>query len=580
MTEADFYFTDDGTPRSERFGDIYYSPQDGLAESRTVFLEGCHLRQSWAGPRAEGRDFTVLELGFGTGLNIAAAVQLWIRSGCPGNLHVFTVEAFVIARDQAATALANWPELAEFAQALTAQWPANRRGFHHMDFPQWRVSVTVALMEVEAALDAWEGQADAVFLDGFSPAVNPDMWSPAVFARIAAHTRPGARLATFTVAGHVRRGLQAAGFTVAKCPGYGRKRERLEAVFIGECQSPSPRPRRIAIAGAGIAGACLAWQAGLFGVEADIFDPAPGSGASGNPAALVTPRLDAGDNPISALFADAFAYAVGFYGRLAPQAVIGRGVWQCALDDREQARFGRISQQAGFAAGDLVPFGAGELPDAPDLGGLQITPALYVSPAELLGVLMAGRPIVRTPLPDDLSGYDAVVLACGDGILDRPDVALPLQPVRGQIESAAEDMDRAMAWGGYAVPQAAGMLFGATHDRGDRGTDVRRASSEANLANLARLLPDRAAALRDVELVSRASVRVTSRDHLPVLGPVVDPRLGEVTPAIHVLTGLGSRGFCLAPLLAKAVLANLTGLAPPLTAAAARLLRPGRFVGP
>jgi tRNA 5-methylaminomethyl-2-thiouridine biosynthesis bifunctional protein len=260
VTEPDVYFADDGTPRSARFGDIYYSPQDGLAESRAVFLEGCHLARAWT----VESNFTILELGFGTGLNIAAVLELWTRSGCPGQLHVFTVEAFVMARDQAATALANWPELAQFAQAITAQWPDKRRGFHHMDFPQWRVSVTVALMEVEAALEAWEGRADAVFLDGFSPSLNPDMWSPAVFGRIAARVRPGARLATFTVAGHVRRGLQAAGFTVAKCPGFGRKRERLEASFEGEPVS-SPRPRRIAVAGAAIAGACVAWQARLLG---------------------------------------------------------------------------------------------------------------------------------------------------------------------------------------------------------------------------------------------------------------------------------------------------------------------------
>ncbi|EGF90269.1 5-methylaminomethyl-2-thiouridine biosynthesis protein MnmC [Asticcacaulis biprosthecium C19] len=469
-----------------------------------------------------------------------------------------------MARDQAATALANWPELAEFAQAIAEQWPVKRRGFHHMDFPQWRVSVTVALMEVEAALDSWTGQADGVFLDGFSPALNPDMWSSAVFQRIAARVRPGARLATFTVAGHVRRGLQDAGFGVAKCPGFGRKRERLEAVFDGET-TQRQRPQRIAIAGAGIAGACLAWQARLFGVQADIYDPAPGSGASGNPAALVTPRLDAGDNTISALFSDAFAYATAFYRRVAPEAVIGEGVWQCALDSRDLARFERISQQAGFVAGDLALFAPGDVVTYP---GLHLKPALYISPADLLDRLLAGQAVIRQSIPENLSGYDAVVLACGDGILDRA-IGLPLRPVRGQIEIAAEvTCDRALACGGYAVPARAGLLFGATHDRDDRGRDVRQVSREANLANLAKVMPHQAETLVG-GLMSRASVRVTTRDQLPVAG--------EVSPGLYVLTGLGSRGFCLAPLLAKAILADMTGLAPPLSAATHRLLRPTRF---
>ncbi|ESQ92225.1 hypothetical protein ABAC460_04865 [Asticcacaulis sp. AC460] len=565
MTETDVYFAEDGTPRSARFGDIYYSPQDGLAESRAVFLDGCHLGQAWA----ESTDFTILELGFGTGLNIAAALELWTRSGCPGRLHIFTVEAFVMARDQAATALANWPEIAQFAQAIAGQWPTKRRGFHHMDFPQWRVSVTIALMEVDAALDAWQGKADAVFLDGFSPALNPDMWSPAVFGRIAERVHPGARLATFTVAGHVRRGLQDAGFTVAKCPGFGRKRERLEAVFGGEA-SPRVRPQRIAIAGAGIAGACLAWQAGLFGLEADIYDPAPGSGASGNPAALVTPRLDAGDNAISALFADAFAYATAFYRHWTPGAVLGQGVRQCALEDRDLARFERIAGQAGFVAGDLAPFAAGTLVNMPALAGLHLKPALTIAPVEVVRTMLAGQVVIRERLPDDLSGYDAVVLACGEGILDR-DIGFALRPVRGQIEIAAgQTLDGALAWGGYAVPTSEGMLFGATHDRDDRGSEVRPQSREANLINLAKVLPQMAETLGGRDLRSRASVRVTTRDHLPVAG--------EIAPGLHVLTGLGSRGFCLAPLLAKAVVAGITGFAPPLRAATANLIHPRRFV--
>lgn len=567
--DPELYFAEDGTPRSARFGDIYYSPQDGLAESRAVFLQGCHLPQAWSGHD----DFTILELGFGTGLNIAAVMQLWTQSGCPGHLHIFTVEAFVMTRDQAVQALANWSELAQFAQGLAAQWPAARRGFHHMDFPQWKVSVTVALMEVRNALAAWEGQADAVFLDGFSPALNPDMWAQDVLQQVADHCRPGARLGTFTVAGFVRRGLQSAGFTVEKCPGFGRKRQRLEGVLAGEGPEKTPRPRRLAVIGAGIAGAAVAWQARALGLDVEVFDPAPGSGASGNDAALVTPRLDAGDNAISALFADAFDYAKDFYNRLCPEAILGRGVLHRAMTQRDEVRFGKIAGQRGFEAGDLTL----------DQDGLRLGSGLYLSPKIVLPALLDGITIVPetvtavsmgavTTQTGLYTGYDVIVLACGGGIFDLGAAGhLDLRAVRGQLEvvTGQAALNEAVAWGGYAIPLPDGLLFGSTHDRDDRGSDVRPESLARNLASLAEGLPDIRAGVDEKAVTSRASIRVTTRDYLPAVG--------EVGSGVYVMTGLGARGFCLAPLLAKALLADIAGAGAPLAADSKRLLRPYRL---
>jgi tRNA 5-methylaminomethyl-2-thiouridine biosynthesis bifunctional protein len=570
-TDPGLFFADDGAPRSARFSDIYYSLQDGLAESRAVFLGGCHLPEAWQGRTG----YTVLELGFGTGLNIAALIQLWAESRpARSHLHIFSIEGFLMSAGAARQALAAWPELEPFAAALLDQWPAPRQGFHHMDFPQWGVSLTLALSDVGAALTAWRGEADAVFLDGFSPALNADMWSDEVLALVGRRCRPGARLATFTVAGTVRRGLQAAGFAVEKCPGFGRKRERLEAVFTANHAGSREAPvRRIAVVGAGIAGCALVYQATLLGVDADLFDAeGTGAGASGNPAALVTPRLDAGDNAISGLFADAYAYAGALYRRLCPQAIVGEGLSQMAAGPRDISRFTRIAQQAIFASGDLETFGLGGDPDAPDRVGIRINHALWVRPREVLDTLLGGRAAEIRRISAIPQGYDAVILACGDGVFDLFDLParFDLRPVRGQVEFAA-DVDaprRALSWGGYAVPLDGGLLFGATHERGDRGVDAREADRARNLESLAAIMPRRAAMIADGPLRSRASIRVMTRDYLPAIG--------TVAPGIHVLTGLGARGFCLAPLLARALLADLTGAPSPLAAVAANLLNVSR----
>src|SRR6185369_2270483 len=134
MTDAPaLEWTDDGQPRSRRFGDVYFSAQDGLAETRAVFLDGCGLPDAWAGRRS----FTVGELGFGTGLNIAALLDLWGRTRPTGaRLHILSVEAYPVSADEAARALAHWPELAEIAGLLTSRWPGRARGRPRVDLPE------------------------------------------------------------------------------------------------------------------------------------------------------------------------------------------------------------------------------------------------------------------------------------------------------------------------------------------------------------------------------------------------------------------------------------------------------------
>ncbi|MDB5462445.1 MAG: hypothetical protein JWP23_834, partial [Phenylobacterium sp.] len=276
-------WSDDGQPRSRLYGDVYFSAEDGLAEARAVFLQGCGLPDAWRGRRR----FVVGELGFGTGLNVLALIDLWTRAGPPqGRLHIFSVEAHPIAAKDARRALGRWPELTELTARLIAHWPGQARGLHRLEFPDLGVILDVAVAEVAGALEAWSGHADAWFLDGFAPARNPAMWREEVLALVAGRSAPGAVAATFTVAGAVRRGLAAAGFTVEKQPGFGRKRERLAARLPGMGSDPVAA-RRVAIVGAGIAGAAAARAVRALGGEALVFDAeARGAGASGNPAAL------------------------------------------------------------------------------------------------------------------------------------------------------------------------------------------------------------------------------------------------------------------------------------------------------
>ncbi|MFY8207754.1 MAG: tRNA (5-methylaminomethyl-2-thiouridine)(34)-methyltransferase MnmD, partial [Caulobacter sp.] len=571
-----------GLPQSSLYGDVYFSSVDGLAETRAVFLAGCGLPERFA----ERRDFVVGELGFGSGLNIAALLDLWRREKPPGGrLHIFSIEAHPLSRDEAARILAHWPELGEAARVLLDHWPGRARGFHRVDLPGFDAVLDLAVMDVVEALEAWDGLADAWFLDGFSPALNPAMWRDEVLAAVGARSAPGARAATFTVAGAVRRGLSAAGFEIAKRPGFGRKRERLEAWRPG-VHPAARRPETLAIIGGGIAGASLARAARAEGLSVVVVDDPDTFGASGNPAALVTPALDAGGGPRAALYAQALARAVALY-EAEPQAVIAREVLQLAAGERDPARFATVAGQDLFEPGDMRTL------DAEDTHARLETPtpalamagARVIAPAEVT-TAWAG-PVVRrgvAKVERDGEGWrlfdaageliaraDRLALAGGAAGADLLANA-PLRPVRGQASWTRGQATPPAAFGGYAIPTRDGLLFGATHDRDDVQTDVRPEDHARNLATLAKGLPALAERLTESTFEGRAAVRATTPDRLPLADVRED--------GVIVLTGLGSRGFCLAPLLAEHLVARLLGVPSPLPRQLSHPLKLTRFDSP
>ena len=561
---------DDGLPQSSLYGDVYFSSVDGLAETRAVFLTGCGLPERFTGRR----DFTVGELGFGSGLNIAALLDLWRREKpASGRLHIFSIEAHPLARNEAARILAHWPELGEAAQALLDRWPGQAHGFHRVELPGFDAVLDLAVMDVVEALEAWDGAADAWFLDGFSPALNPAMWRDEVLAAVAARSAPGAKAATFTVAGAVRRGLAAAGFEVAKRPGFGRKRERLEAWLPGE-RGELPRPESLAIVGGGIAGAALARAARAEGLSVTVIDDPDDVAASGNPAGLVTPALDAGGGPRAALYAQAFARAVQLYEET-PEVVIARQVLQLPTAERDPARFATVAGQDLFEPGTM----------AVEAAGLAMRAALVVEPPAVTAA-WSGEVVPRrvARLERDQDGWrllddagdlivraDRVALAGGAATGDL-DPAVRLKPVRGQASWTAGVSTRPVAFGGYAVPTRDGVLFGATHDRDQTQVDVRPEDHQRNLATLAKGLPNLAEQLRDKTFEGRAAVRGTTPDRLPLAGIRDD--------GVLVLTGLGSRGLCLAPLLAEHLVARMLDIPSPLPRQLSHLASSRRFDSP
>lgn len=205
---------DGSTPVSTRFDDPYFSLAGGLAETRHVFLSGNGL------PGRLHPGFQIAELGFGTGLNLVATA---LATDLP--IRFTSFEAFPMRPDEMARALSAFAEAAPLATELFA---AMQHGA--TQFSLRSISVELVLGDARQTLPNWQGRADAWFLDGFSPAKNPEMWGEALMAEVGAHTAPGGTFATYTAAGFVRRALGAAGFEVCRCPGHAGKRHMSRGV--------------------------------------------------------------------------------------------------------------------------------------------------------------------------------------------------------------------------------------------------------------------------------------------------------------------------------------------------------------
>lgn len=205
---------DGTTPVSTRFDDPYFSLAGGLAETRHVFLAGNDL------PARLRPGFRVAELGFGTGLNLIATA---LSTDLP--IRFTSFEAYPMSAAEIARALAAFPEAEAAAGPFLTAW-----GRGETRFTLRSVSVEVILGDVRETLPLWAGAADAWFLDGFSPAKNPEMWGEDLMAEVGRHTAPGGSFATYTAAGFVRRGLAAAGFAVSRAPGHAGKRHMSRGV--------------------------------------------------------------------------------------------------------------------------------------------------------------------------------------------------------------------------------------------------------------------------------------------------------------------------------------------------------------
>ena len=569
--------------RSQQFDDIYFSPENGLEETRHTFLQGNNLPDNFAGKR----NFTIVESGFGTGLNFLAVARLFTdHAEKDVTLDYISFEKYPLGADQIADVLGLWrDELgADYFDALIENYPLRVNGFHRLCLSP-RIRLTLVFDDMNRAMPELHVPrgVDAWFLDGFAPAKNPDMWSDTLFHNMTRLSRSGATVATFTAAGDVRRGLAAAGFMVEKKPGYGRKREMVVGVFHGGDHNSALAsgangedgrriaepdivpdvmrqgdtrhiPRKIAVIGSGLAGASCAYVLGqykdLYDLDITVFERSDNvaSGASGNYLGLYNPRISMLRGEDSELFSAGFSGIQNTLKHFGDSVEYNPcGALHLAGDAEKTKRFSGMVKNWGWHD-DHIRFV--DKDDASQIAGLEIqSHALYlpdsgsVSPRKLcaayIGDITVRYGVTVSDLVQQDTGwlvngeyFDAVILACAVYASSYDMLSwLPVYTVRGQVSclepnEVSATLKTNLCYSGYVSPVSGGRhIAGATFSRKLDHTEPMTEDDIENAKRLAEVVPALAGLEGGImEGSSWAGLRTSSRDHSPIAGRVPDYR--------------------------------------------------------
>ncbi len=224
LQPASYALDADGTPFSPLYDDVYHSASGAHEQARHVFLAGNALPGRW-----QGRErFTILETGFGLGVNFLATWLAWCNDprACE-SLHFVSLEKHPFPESDLRRAHLAWPEFTELSHELCASWPTLEAGSHALELANGRLTLQLVFGDALETLPKLETPVDAFYLDGFSPAKNPELWSDECCRSLARLSRDGATLATWSVSGNVRAALTAANFCVERRPGFAAKRQML-----------------------------------------------------------------------------------------------------------------------------------------------------------------------------------------------------------------------------------------------------------------------------------------------------------------------------------------------------------------
>lgn len=635
-------FRDNGTPFAPLYNDIYHSAVGGLEQAHYVFLRGNALPERWQGRRI----FTVVETGFGMGINFLVTWAAWRAdpSRCE-RLHFVSTEKHPFTADdlrKLVDATISDPEIASLAQALANAWPMLVPGTHRLEFEEGRVVLTLVFADAQHSLPTLRLRADAFYLDGFAPAKNPELWTPAIFKALARLAGEGATFATYSSAGEIKRALTQCGFEYRKVDGFGWKRAMLVGHFaprwrVRRYEPPAPLAlddRHAVVIGAGLAGCAVIERLAARGWRVTSLERHAGvaQDASGNPAGVFHPMISRDDSVASRVTRAGFLYSLRRWAALERlghrPSRGGLGLLQIAADDEEARSIGKAIAESGYPT-DYVravsPEAAQRLAGLPlARGGWFFAHGGWIDPASLCaaqcaaaGRLLERRFGVDVARIERADGQWTVFDSSGHAVARAPVVIVasahdaariaglryaPTRSIRGQLTVlpagvVQPPLAMPVIGEGYAVPLADGVtLTGATYELDDPDPSLRAGGHLENLERVAQMLPtfaDIVARAEPAALAGRVAFRCVTSDRMPMIGQFADETLAARdaqrlrgawpldlprTEGLYGAFAYGSRGLVWAALGAELIASQLEGEPWPLERDLAEDIDPARFL--
>jgi len=598
VTEApELSFQQDGTPYSKQFNDIYFDSESGYQQSEQVFLNGNDISNRI---KQESNHFVIGETGFGTGLNFLLTLQTYHKlqqemahKKCP-KLSFISVEKFPLTKKQLAKSLQALPQLRYFADLLLTQYPEQEyldekvKDFS-ISFFDDQVTLKVIIDDAAQGLSNIHSPknslVDAWYLDGFSPAKNPEMWSEELFEQIGRLSKPQASIATFTVAGFVKRQMQKVGFRTQKKAYIGNKHEMLTGIFQQnpnsykgyQLRSIITKPQHVSVIGGGIASACAALALTKQGIKVTIYckDNSLAQGASSNAIGALYPLLHQQADDISLFYQQAFWRAKEVYNNVIEQGFHFPHKW-CGLLEvaykeslvKRQQKFNELGTWTKDLIHGVDASKASELANI-DLvhGGLFMPNAGWLSPqdavkqiinaAKLTGRLRVENNTLVTKINKNKTNtsnentsknshqknwqlitnkgeFDAsVVVFCGGAeIIDFDWInLLPFSSVQGQVTSMRTNeniskLSAVVCHKGYLTPSHKNVhCIGATFNKNSTRTTAKPEEDQFNINMLSTCLPELTDKIdwttHDIAS-SKSRLRCMTPDHMPMVGAMPD----------------------------------------------------------
>ena len=577
IQHAKIHFNEENTPVSDKFDDVYFSNQDGLAETHYVFLEGNQLWERWI--HYQEAHFVIAETGFGTGLNFFAVTTLFreFRQKYPDSplkrLYFISFEKYPLSLDSLQQAHLAYPQFSHLTQHLQQNWLNPIQGCYRFHFDEttldlWFGDVAENLPQLG---DYMNSKIDAWFLDGFAPSKNPDMWNEQLYQQMFRFTKPQGTFATFTAASAVRKGLENAGFNIKKRKGFGKKRECISGQKTQEKPTALSGPwfysqpanlnnQDIAIIGGGIASLCTAISLVKRGAKITIYceDEQTALNASGNKQGAFYPQLSDDNERNIRFYIHAFAYDHQFLQWAIQQQIKFEhefcGVALCAYNEKAESKLNKIAElnlpsdlyqslsqtELSEKVGLPLPFGGGFIPQGAWLAPRQLVQHAFAF-LEKQGVQIKTSQKVTalsqtenswqiTTAENKTFCHEVVVLANGHKLTEFEQTQkLPLYPVRGQVSQIPTSenllkLKTVLCYDGYLTPvdQAkTSHCIGASHVRDNATREFSLTEQQENQQKIQQNIPEEWTKEVDTSgNLARIGIRCSVRDLTPMMGAV------------------------------------------------------------